>query len=104
MNEILKLKLDVEPVRHSLAMALSKHHKEIEGTIEAQLKEIDIAAMIAHEVRMSTGPIVSATVRACIEESVKAVIHNWEMHQQIQKAVTAAVIESMNASLTKEKP
>jgi hypothetical protein len=83
-------------------MALSRHHEEIENVIAAELKAIDIADLVAHEVRMNIGLLIGAAVRGCVEESIKAVIGSWELHQHVREAVTKAIIESMLESLNKE--
>ena len=89
---MVRLRLDVESMRHSVVHALIDHQGEIQQQVEAEITELVTNGHLEHKIKES----VRHHLDMAISEAVKHAMSSWirespTVKQAIQNAVTDAL-------------
>ena len=91
-HNIVRLRLDVESMRHSVIHALVDHQGEIQKQVEAEITELVTNGYLDHQIKEA----VRRHFGAAINEAVKNAMSSWirespTIKQAIQSAVAGAL-------------
>lgn len=87
MSELPTIRIEVEGMRHALVRALEASNRDIQAMVSEKLAELDVEAVIAHQVER----LLPGVLEECVRKA---------MTEDIEQAVTAHVAQL----LPKAKP
>ena len=95
--EDVRIRLEVEGMRHQVIHAFGAHQDEMKEIVEDRLTSVLDNWRIDNEVDDAISAELARTVKGIIEEEVKALLGSNEVRDALQVAVAASLTEALKA-------